>query len=454
MKPWAVMKFGGTSVAGAPQWRAIAAAVAERRAQGQPVLVVCSALAGVTDLLSELAQAETTAPLLGALEQRHEALAQALGLDDRRWLAQGLAQLQAALALAPGPEREAAILAQGEWFSTQLGRAALAAAGETVSWVDAREVLCAEPEPDPNSKRAWLAARCVAQPMPELDARWRSLAPVLITQGFVLRRPDGGTALLGRGGSDTSAALFGASLQAPCVDIWTDVRGLYSADPRTEPHAQLLPCLGWDEALEMAASGARVIHGRSIRAAAAAGLTLWIRKLGEPDGQGTRIAAPTEATGQAPRAVMLQPDMAVLLLRNLDTRQQVGFLAAVFAAIAERGLSVDQVATSETTTTLALNRMSNPLDEAALADLAQALSTICEVQLMADCCCVSVVGRAARTALSGLQAAEVFFQQHALHMMSQSANDLSISLLVDRAGAQDLARLLHKALVAPEPTHV
>lgn len=448
-----MMKFGGTSVADAQQWQRIAQQVAGRQREGGRVLVVCSALAGVTDQLLELAAApveadactDTFDEACAALVQRHVDLAGELGVPGEPWAPQGQALLMASLAMEPGPARSAAVLACGEWFSSQLGAAFLQQAGHASAWVDAREALTSMPEPRPDSPRAWLSARCESHPMPDLEADWASRGHVLVTQGYVARAPDGRTALLGRSGSDTSAALLGTCLGVTEVEIWTDVPGIYTADPRHESSARLIPELAWEEALELAASGARVIHGRSIRAAARAGITLWIRDLSSPSGPGTRITTATPAQGA--RAVVAKDDMLVLLLRNLDTRQQVGFLAGVFDVISARGLSVDQVSTSETTTTLAIDTATNHLDEAAVAELVAALAPLCEVKTFRDCSCVSVVGRDVRLSLHGLGATADFFARQPLHMMSHSAADRSVSLLVPRPAAAELVHCLHEALV-------
>ncbi len=447
-QPWVVMKFGGTSVAGADQWRAIAALVAERRAEGVRVLVVCSALAGVTDQLLALAAGEVDDDSgLSGLRDLHARLAVELGVDPSPWLDAGLETLATALASVSGPRRTAAIVAQGEWFSSQLGAAFLDGPGARAAWVDAREALSVAPEPDPESARAWLVARCDVAGDPALESRWRALDAVLVTQGYVVRGPDGGSALLGRGGSDTSAALMGACLGAARVEIWTDVPGLFTADPRHEPGARLIPELAWEEALEMAAGGARVIHGRSIRASAEAGVPLWIRDLSNPSGQGTRIVADPAPAAAGARAVACQPHMLVLLLQNLDTRQQVGFLAGVFRVISDRGLSVDQVATSETTTTLAIDTRANHLEPEGVAELVAALQPLCSVEAFPGCVGVNLVGRDARLALHGLAGTRAFFQEHRLLMMSHSAADRCVSLLVEAEGAAALARLLHSTLV-------
>lgn len=458
------MKFGGTSVADAGQWAAIAALVHERRAEGKHVLVVCSALAGVTDRLLELAAAISPGPdEAGAVLDIHTQLANDLGIATDPWLGLGHELLIAALSEPQGPPRTAAVLAMGEWFSSQIGAIYLSANTQQLNrqavWVDAREALAIVPEPLPDSPRAWLSARCESVRDQGLAASWAGKGGVLVTQGFVARAPDGRTALLGRSGSDTSAALLGARLGAEHVEIWTDVPGVYTADPRQEPRARLIPRLGWEAALEMAASGARVIHGRCIRAAAAAGIELWIRDLADPTGTGTRIT--TDDVQQGAIAVVSKPGMLVLLLRNLDTRQQVGFLAGVFMVFRDLGLSVDQVATSETTTTLAIDTAGNHLDQDGIVALIGRLSPMCQVEAFHDCTCVSVVGQDVRLALQGLAATRSFFVEHPLHMMSHSAADRSVSLLVADEAAHKLAHRLHEVLVVntendfkPEPDDV
>ena len=448
-KPWVVLKFGGTSVAGRRQWEAIAGLLRERRDAGEQALVVCSALAGVTDALEGLADGEAGVTVEGIV-QRHRDFALDLRIDADDLLVTFEARLRERVAAwreDAHPAHRAGLLAEGEFLCTRLGHRFLARSNP-LDWLDATTVLPALPEPDPDSSRAWLSARSDAVQDPALQAALAESPGEVITQGFVARAPDGRPALLGRGGSDTSAALLAGRLDARRVEIWTDVAGLYSADPRVEPGARLLESLGYDEALEMAAGGARVIHGRSIRAAAATGVPILIRSLEHPEQSGTRIANGMESTRQGIRAVTSLPDMVVLLLENLDTRQQVGFLAGVFEAIARRGLSVDQVATSETTTTVAIDRAANRLDDAGLEALATELKSQCRVAVFRDCSCVNLVGRGARTGLARLGPMRSFFERHPLYMLSQSANDLSLSLLVPAGTAPELMRLLHRHLVA------
>jgi diaminopimelate decarboxylase/aspartate kinase len=212
------------------------------------------------------------------------------------------------------------------------------------------------------------------------------------------------------------------------------------------PGARLLAEVEYAEALEMAASGARVVHPRCIRAAAETSTPLWVRDLNRPDVAGTRIGGLANP-GSGIKTVTCQEGMAVMLLQNLDARRQVGFLAGVFDVFRRQGVSVDLVATSETTTTVSINMPANHLGRAELDGLAAELASLCTVERFDDCVCVNLVGRGARKALSRLQAAMLQFEDRPLLMVSQSANDLCLSLLVLAGDHQPLLRAAHDALI-------
>jgi len=447
---WIVLKFGGTSVAGRPQWQTIASLAQARCEEGFRVLLVCSAVAGVTNRLSSLAYKPDSADRLEELMEIHRELGRQLGVDEQSWLPESEQMLQACLhdlAHEPGPKFRAALLAMGEWLSTRIGCSFLQQTLDA-NWVDVREALEVIHEKDLSEARQWLSAACSPAEAPDLAGRWAGLSPVLVTQGFVARTKEGETALLGRGGSDTSAALLAGRLSAERLEIWTDVPGLFSADPRLISDARLLIEVDYAEALEMAASGATVVHPRCIRAAAATGTPVAIHDLNRPDTRGTRIGQ-RQSDQSGIKTVTCQEQMAVVLLQNLDARFQVGFLAEVFDIFRRRGISVDLVATSETTTTVAVNCEANHLGEEELKDLAENLGSRCKVKLYSDCVCVNLVGHGARTALSSLQDVMRYFQDHPLLMVSQSANDLCLSLLVHSGDHLALLMGAHRALIPP-----
>ena len=446
---WVVMKFGGTSVAGRPQWETIVSLARARQAEGCRVLLVCSAVAGVTNRLTELAERPDAATAVEDLLELHRALGLELGVKEEGWLPAASMLLQEridGLVSDPGPAARARLLATGEWLSTQLGVRFLRQQGLDAAWVDARDALEVLAEDDLSPARQWLSATCAAGPDAALESQWSGLSPVLITQGFVARRADGRTALLGRGGSDTSAALLAGRLRARDLEIWTDVPGLFTADPRLIPTARLLMDVDYDEALEMAASGARVVHPRCIRAAAETRTPLLIKDVNRPQASGTRIGT-VAARDPGIKTVTCQEGMAVMLLQNLDARRQVGFLAGVFDVFRGRGISVDLVATSETTTTVAFNKGANHLGPAELDELADDLGSRCTVERFDDCVCVNLVGRGVRVALSRLQRAMQHFDARPLLMVSQSANDLCLSLLVLAGDQPPLLSAAHEALI-------
>jgi len=445
---WIVLKFGGTSVAGRPQWETIASLAHARHSEGFRVLLVCSAVAGVTNQLSALAYNPDSADRLEELLEVHRRLGRDLGVDEQDWLPgaeRDLRQCLNDLLHDPGPQFHAALLAMGECLSTRIGCCFLRQTLDA-GWVDVREALEVDQEKDMSPARQWLSAACKAAEAPGLAGRWSALNPVLITQGFVAKTKEGHTALLGRGGSDTSAALLAGRLRAERLEIWTDVPGLFSADPRLISAARLLIEVDYAEALEMAASGARVVHPRCIRAAAATRTPVEIRDLGRRSMRGTRIGQ-RRSDESGIKTVTCQEKMAVLLLQNLDARFQVGFLAEVFDIFRRRGISIDLVATSETTTTVAINCEANHLGDAELDDLSEDLGSRCKVTLFRDCVCVNLVGRGARTALSRLQNVMAYFEDHRLLMVSQSANDLCLSLLVESGDHELLLESAHRALI-------
>ena len=458
---WLVLKFGGTSVSGAKQWETIESLARQRLDQGYRVVLVCSALAGVTNALQELAEKAEGCDgrAVKKILSRHRQLAQELGIEIDDLLSEANVQITAARKRITAATSKAghyagiaSLLPVGEWLSTRIGERFLARQHE-IAWVDACEALQSLEEEDLHGRRAWLSARCASSPDPTIQARWLKKPSLLITQGFVATHPQGGTVLLGRGGSDTSAVLLASRLEARHLEIWTDVPGLFSADPRSIPDARLLRVLDYDEALEMAASGAKVVHSRCIRAAADAGIRIRIGDLGHINLTGT-IIQPHDGNpsrgNEGIRGVCCQGQMAVLLLQNLDTREQVGFLAWVFEKISQAGISIDLVATSETTTTVALNMVSNHLDDDILSDLASTLRARCAVTVFPQCSAINLVGRGIRVALARMGSVSGFFADKALLMLSQSANDLCLSMLVETRHADELLKTLHSALIGKD----
>lgn len=452
--PWLVLKFGGTSVSRRARWDSIGRLAQERaEAHGARVLVVVSALSGVTNMLTAIADgAADAAAQADALVQRHRGFAGELGLDADDVLGARLAALQALLAdpraAARALDWQAEVLAQGELLSSTLGVAYLQAQGVDIGWVDAREWLRVLP-PMPNQTE-WaqrLSVNCHWQADPAVRAGLGAQPTrLLLTQGFIARHGDGGTAILGRGGSDTSAAYFGALLGARRVEIWTDVPGMFSANPREVPDARLLTRLDYYEAQEIATTGAKVLHPRSIKPCRDAGVPLAILDTERPALPGTTI---DEGARPVPgvKAISRRNGIVLVSMEGIGMWQQVGFLADVFERFKRHGLSVDLIGSSETNVTVSLDPSENLVNTDVLARLSEDLAQVCRVKVIVPCAAITLVGRGMRSLLHKLSEVWAMFGRERVHLVSQSSNDLNLTFVVDEAAADGMLAKLHAALI-------
>ncbi|MGH8243737.1 MAG: bifunctional aspartate kinase/diaminopimelate decarboxylase [Steroidobacteraceae bacterium] len=455
--PWVVLKFGGTSVSSRANWDNITRIVREREAEGPRVLVVHSALSGVTDALTALlaqALAGTHAASIERIAGRHRKLAATLGIAPPREFEQ---QLQDLGRLAEGialvgevsdPLR-ARVLAAGELLATALGAEFLRTQGIAASLVDARTLLKSASEL--GRRASVLSTNCDFAPDPAWTARLSALPGVILTQGFIAAGADGQTVLLGRGGSDTSAAYFAAKLRASRLEIWSDVPGMFSANPRAVTGARLLKALDYDEAQEIATSGAKVLHPRCIRPARQYGIPIHLHATPSPDLPGTVIAPQSEATGARLKAIALRKGITLISMETAGMWQQVGFLADAFAVFKQHGISVDLISSSETNVTVSLDPQAHALSAAAIAMLAEDLGRFCRVTVIGPCAALSLLGRNIRTILHRLGVAfEVFEEQH-IHLVSQAANDLNFTFVIDEDQADRLVAQLHELLIEAVP---
>jgi diaminopimelate decarboxylase/aspartate kinase len=453
--PWIVMKFGGTSVATLPRWQNIRELIASRRAEGARVLVVVSALTGITDALKQLCgegNGDKRKAAAGAIAQRHHELLGHMQLPLPDALAARLADLAALAADGPAALGELAwsaqVQAHGELMSSALGAAYLTASGLATQWVDARECLAAIALPNQNERTRLLSATVEAQPDPALAARLAGLGEVFITQGFIAREDQGRTVLLGRGGSDTSAAYFGALLKAQRVEIWTDVAGMFTANPRQVPGARLLQKLDYEEAQEIATTGAKVLHPRCLSPLREPRVPLLVKDTNRPELEGTVIGPQVREHAPSVKAISARKGLTLVSMESVGMWQQVGFLADVFAQFKKHGLSVDLIGSAETNVTVSLDPTENLLDSDAVAALAADLAKVCRVKVIAPCAAITLVGRGMRSMLHTLSTVLAEFGQLRVHLISQSSNNLNLTFVVDETVVDELLPHLHDLLIA------
>jgi len=415
---WFVLKFGGTSVSSLANWRNIAKVASDRAAGGARVLIVHSAITGITDRLERLldsALVRAHEDELRAIEERHHRLAAELGISvgDVEKHLQELRQIAAGVALVGevSDRTRARVMSTGELMATELGARFLRTQGLDVAWADARTMLRAEDRRSASAKASVLSATCNFAPDEALEERLSKLASIVITQGFIASDDDGNTVLLGRGGSDTSAAYFAAKLRAQRLEIWTDVPGMFSANPRSTPTARLLRALHYDEAQEIATSGAKVLHPRCILPARQYRIPLHVYATQAPELEGTILSAEGTDGGAQVKAVCTKKGITLISLESPGMWHQVGFLADAFQIFKEHGMSVDLVSTSETNVTVSLDPAANTLDNTLLSELVTSLSRLCRVQVIGPCASVSLVGRNIRAILHQLGDAFEFFEE-------------------------------------------
>jgi diaminopimelate decarboxylase/aspartate kinase len=452
-----VLKFGGTSVSTAARWATIRDLVRARQAEGLRPVVVHSALATVSNQLDEMlrrAVAADVGDLMVRVREQHLALAADLGLDGEAILHESfaeLAQLLAGIHLIGevSPRVQARVMGMGELMATRLGAAYLQREGLPVTWLDARELLVTSEMPGANERTRYLAATCGFDADPALQARLGSIPGVILTQGFIASTPKGEGVLLGRGGSDTSAAYFAARLQASGLEIWTDVPGMFSANPKVVPGARLLRHLSYAEAQEIASTGGSVLHPRSIAPCRRHGIPLKVLCTLQPDLPGTLVSADARSDVPRVKAISGRSRVTLISMETLGMWHEVGFLADAFRCFADLGLSIDLVSTSETNVTVTLDPGVNPIDAPLLSQLQARLEKLCRTSILRDVEVVSLVGQRIRAVLHEIGPALEAFEEHRIHLVSQAASDLNLSFVVEQGQANRLIQQLHQTLVKP-----
>jgi len=456
---WVVLKFGGTSVSTAGRWRTILGLVKQRQADGLHPVVVHSALATVSNRLDELLRSsrdKEARPSIEDLKELHFNLADTLGVDGPGELGEyfnELDQLVAGVHLIRevSPRVQARVMAMGELLATRLGAAYLRKQGLTVTWLDARTLLRTVNVAGANERGAYLAASCEFDPDPALQKQLAAVDGVVLTQGFIASNPRGECVLLGRGGSDTSAAYFAAKLQASALEIWTDVPGMFSANPKVVPGARLLRTLSYEEAQEIASTGGSVLHPRSISPCRRHGIPLKVLCTNQPELPGTLVTSRAGSDAPRVKAISGRSRITLVSMETLGMWHEVGFLADAFRCFADLGLSVDLVSTSESNVTVTLDPGANPIDAGLLNELQGRLERLCRVSIIEGVEIVSLVGQKIRAALHEIGPALEAFEEHRIHLVSQSATDLNLSFVVEEGQAARLIQKLHGTLVQPGP---
>ncbi|HEY2065215.1 MAG TPA: lysine-sensitive aspartokinase 3 [Gemmatimonadaceae bacterium] len=443
-----VCKFGGTSVGDAEAIARTASIVASRRDR-QPVVVV-SALGGTTNQLLQVAEQAAKGQLIGALSAvesmrgRHLRETQTLLRDDEAAADEVSGELSAmfdelaALAEALNtlgdvtPRSLDTIAALGEMLSSVLVVAAFRRLGLPADHVDARQVMItdgsftrAEPQPDAIGE----AAQRIVMPLVRAGR-------IPVMGGFIgSAQGTGITTTLGRGGSDYSASLVGAALQADAIEIWTDVDGMLTADPRVVPGSLLIERIGFEEASELASFGAKVLHPNTIAPAVIRGIPVWVLNSRRPQGKGTLITF--DAPRRSVSAIAGKTGVTVVRVRSPRMLLTEGFLRALFDVFERHKTSVDVVATSEVS-------VSVTVDDASHIDaLLIALRQLGDVSIERNRGIVAVVGSGLADGGETMARALQAMGDLRVHMLSLSSSGINLTIVVDGEQVSPAMQRLH-----------
>jgi aspartate kinase len=447
------MKFGGTSVADAEAINRVAMIVRRqmgRASDGRPPVVVVSALSKVTDRLIQAAQsaeggdADVAAATLEQLLARHLDVVDGLIAGDARAALEdavrrdfeSLTGLVRALAVLRdvSPRSLDAVVAAGELLSSRIVAAALGDRGLPTVFIDARAVVTTDAEhgaaaPDMAATRA----RVLEHIAPVLD---RGEVPVL--GGFIGSTPSGIATTLGRGGSDFSAAILGACLDADEIQIWTDVDGMLTADPRVVPEPQLVPALTFAEASELAYFGAKVLHPSTILPAVAKNIPVRILNARRPDSPGTRIAGAHASPGQQLTAIACKRDLTVVDITSTRMLMAYGFLRRVFEIFERFRTPIDVVTTSEVSVSVTID------DKRRLTEIVHALREFSDVSSEANMAIICAVGEGLRTDPTLFGRAVTALGRVPLRLVSQAASRRNITFVLRDADVPEAMTRLHE----------
>ena len=447
MTSFVVAKFGGTSVADYDAMNRSADVVL---ADPNTRLVVLSASAGVTNLLVSLSEGlEATERFvkLDALRKIQFNILERLQYpnvirEEVERLLENITTLAEAASLATSTALTDELVSHGELMSTLLFVEILRERNVHAQWFDVRKVMrtsdrFGRAEPDVEM----LAELTQQQLAPRLAEG------MVITQGFIGSEAKGRTTTLGRGGSDYTAALLGEALHATRVDIWTDVPGIYTTDPRVVSAAKRIDVIAFEEAAEMATFGAKVLHPATLLPAVRSDIPVFVGSSKDPKAGGTLVCKKTENPPLF-RALALRRRQTLVTLHSHNMLHSRGFLAEVFGILARHNISVDLITTSEVSIALTLDTTGSTStgDTLLTQSLLIELSELCRVEVEEDLALVAIIGNKLSRACG--VGKEVFgvLDPFSIRMICYGASSYNLCFLVPADQAEQVVQKLHQNL--------
>ena len=455
-----VMKFGGTSVEDPAAINRTASIVAGRLAAGKQTVVVVSAMARVTDQLLRAGTAAANGDRTGALaissrlRARHRDTAAALikntaeGSATCNFIEQKFDQLDEILRglsaiLELTPRVSDLVASYGERLSSRIIASAFAGCGINAAHIDARDVIITDSQFQKAVPIDTLIEKRAAEHLRPLlnDGK------VPILGGFIASNEAGVTTTLGRGGSDFTGALIGGALTADAIEIWTDVDGIMTSDPRVCPDALRVKVISFEEAAELAYFGAKVLHPATILPAVRKNIPVLVLNSKNPTNEGTRIISVAPHCSSPFKSIAVKKKLSIIDVVASRMLMTHGYLKAIFDIFDKHQCPVDMVSTSEVSVSLTVD--SNDKLPLIAADLSQ----LADVKYEGKKALVCLVGEDIR-GQNGI-AAQVFaaIQHINIRMISQGASEINMSFMIEEEDADEAIRSLHAAFFKePDPS--
>jgi aspartate kinase len=442
-----VMKFGGTSVQDAEAFARVAAIVAGER-QNAPV-VVTSAMSKVTDALlaafdlAKKSEVENAILFLAPHIERHKTVSRELTGEAHQRLFQvelDFAEKELADLLMRVSRRSLplqmlkdAIVSYGEQLSSRLLALVCQAKGLNARHADARRLIVTDDEYG-SAAPIWDETERLIQL--ELQSLINN-GEIPVMGGFIAASRSGETTTLGRGGSDYSAALVGAALQAREIQIWTDVTGVLTSDPRICPEARTLKTLSYEEAAELAYFGAKVLHPKTIQPAVDLQIPVRVCNSHQPAERGTMILPSSQTTPRLVKSIAYKKGITILHITSARMLGAYGFMSAIFQIFERHRTVIDVVTTSEVSVSLTLDNTDSL--EAVLRDLRR----IGTVEIEPEQAVVCVVGSGLRDT-SGV-AGQIFtaISDFNISLISHGASSVNMTFVVEETVVQEVIKRLH-----------
>ncbi len=438
-----VMKFGGTSVASLEMIDRVLDIVWSRSDEA-PVLV-SSAMGKTTDALVTLTgqaaggDKELVGNLLAELEERHlEAVSEFSNKEIRdrtttatKQLVDQLRSLLTGVTLIQecSPRTQDAVLSFGERLATTIIQGRALDRGMSATLLDSRDIITTDDQfTEANVLFSTTYSRI-------LDSLTPQAGNILIVQGFIAYTSQGVTSTLGRGGSDYTASIIAAGLGADSVEIWTDVDGIMTMDPRLVPEAHTVPKMSYDEAAELAFFGARVVHPSTIQPAIEHGVRVFVRNTNKPNEPGTEISSDVGTSGV--RALAAKSPTSVITIHSSRMLNAYGFLSRIFSVFERHRISVDVVATSEVSVSVTID---DPPD---LTELINELSGFARVEREDDQGIICLVGKDLWKDSQTVARAFGALRQLPIRLISLGSSDVNLTVVLPADVIGQAARALH-----------